>query len=271
MIASSSGAIDYGEEGSGPTILFVPGSWATRSAWRDVAAQLKDRYRIVTTSLLGYGRTAERRTSADVSLVHEVGMLVEVLDRAGHGAHVVGHSFGACVSLALALKNPQGFGSLTLIEPPLFSALSRTGENALYNEMTSMTDAYFREFESGERRAAARVIDFYGGEGAFDALPPAFRDYVVATTATNILDWKSSKEFDEPMDAFAKLNVPALVVRGEKAHPTMLRITELLSEALPAASLATVKDASHFMIMTHAPKVAALVDAHVSAVEAQRR
>jgi pimeloyl-ACP methyl ester carboxylesterase len=57
MLEDERGYIDYDEEGSGPTILFVPGSWGTGSAWRAVAEALKGRFRVVTTSLLGYGGT----------------------------------------------------------------------------------------------------------------------------------------------------------------------------------------------------------------------
>ena len=71
MIEDPRGNIDYDEEGSGPTILFVPGSWGTRSAWRGVMAALGGNFRLVTTSLLGYGGTAERRTPADLSIDRE--------------------------------------------------------------------------------------------------------------------------------------------------------------------------------------------------------
>jgi pimeloyl-ACP methyl ester carboxylesterase len=53
MIEDARGIIDYHEQGSGPTTLFVPGSWGTRSAWCGVIAALPGRFRIVTTSLLG--------------------------------------------------------------------------------------------------------------------------------------------------------------------------------------------------------------------------
>jgi hypothetical protein len=46
MIEDPRGCIDYDERGTGPTILFVPGSW------RGVIASLADRFRTVTTSLL---------------------------------------------------------------------------------------------------------------------------------------------------------------------------------------------------------------------------
>ena len=41
----------------GPTIVFVPGSWATRSAWGNVLDALENRFRTLTTSLPGYGGT----------------------------------------------------------------------------------------------------------------------------------------------------------------------------------------------------------------------
>lgn len=270
MIEDPIGRIDYGEEGSGRTILFVPGSWATPSAWRDVSAPLKDRYRIVTTSLLGYGRTEERRTAADASIRHETDVLGKVLDRAGSGAHVVGHSFGAVVGLAMALRNPSAIASLTLIEPPLFGVLRRASEHALFAEMKDMTEAYFHEFAGGDPRAARRVIDFYGGAGAFEGLAPKFRDYVVATTPANILDWISAREFDEPLEVFAGLETPTLVVRGELGHPTVQRLTAILAQTMPRAALVTVKDASHFMIATHASEVAHCIERHVSGVEAAR-
>ena len=60
MIEDELGRIDYEESGAGPTVVMVPGSWATLSAWRAVVAALDGRCRVVTTSLLGYGGTDER-------------------------------------------------------------------------------------------------------------------------------------------------------------------------------------------------------------------
>src|SRR5262245_29787459 len=36
MIEDGRGRIDYDEAGAGPTVVLVPGSWGTRSAWREV-------------------------------------------------------------------------------------------------------------------------------------------------------------------------------------------------------------------------------------------
>jgi pimeloyl-ACP methyl ester carboxylesterase len=75
--------IEYGEVGTGPAIVLVPGSCSTGAAWRPVIACLKDRFRCVTTSLLGYGGTTERRSASDSSIVHEAEALEWVVRRAG--------------------------------------------------------------------------------------------------------------------------------------------------------------------------------------------
>ena len=97
MIEDARGHIDYHEEGSGSTLVFVPGSWGTRSAWRGVIAALEDRFCVVTTSLLGYGGTVERRSAGDASIAHEADIIEAVICRAGGAVHLVGHSYGGQV------------------------------------------------------------------------------------------------------------------------------------------------------------------------------
>jgi pimeloyl-ACP methyl ester carboxylesterase len=64
MIEEARGRIDYAECGNGPTVVLVPGSCSTGAAWRPVIASWNGRFRTVTTSLLGYGGTVERRTAS---------------------------------------------------------------------------------------------------------------------------------------------------------------------------------------------------------------
>jgi pimeloyl-ACP methyl ester carboxylesterase len=269
MIEDERGRIDYEEAGSGPTIVLVPGSWGTRSAWREVIAELGGRYRIVTTSLLGYGGTDERRTAADVPIACEAEIVEAVIARAGCPVHLVGHSFGGAVCLAVAARKIAPLRSIAAIEPTVFGCLDRPGDLALYEEVATMRDGYFRTFASGEKDAARRVIDFYGGEGGFDALPQRMREYVVATTPTNILDWRTG--FDAPLPPFGDISVPGLLVRGERGHPSMARICEVLAGTIADASLATVGGAGHFMMASHPADVARLIGEAVSAAPAVAR
>src|SRR4051794_12060175 len=102
MIEELRGRIDYEEKGAGPTVVLVPGSCSTGAAWRPIIAAWNGRFRCVTTSLLGYGGTEERRSPDDPSIAHEADMLEAVIWRAGMRVHLVGHSFGALAALAAA-------------------------------------------------------------------------------------------------------------------------------------------------------------------------
>ena len=79
MIMEERGRVDYDECGAGRTIVLVPGSCSTGAAWRPVVAAWDNQFRCVTTSLLGYGGTAERRTVADPSIAHEAEALESVI------------------------------------------------------------------------------------------------------------------------------------------------------------------------------------------------
>ena len=266
MIEDERGRIDYDEAGSGPTVVLVPGSWGTRSAWREVVAALDGRYRIVTTSLLGYGGTDERRATGDIPIACEAEIVEAVIARAGCPVHLVGHSFGGAVCLAVAARRIAALRSLAVIEPTAFGLLQESGESALYEQVTAMREGYFRAFANGEMDAARRVIDFFGGQGNFDALPQRMREYVVATTPANVLDWRTG--FVAPLPPFGDISVPSLVVRGEHGHRSIARISEILADTIPNASLTTVAGAGHFMMATHAAEVARLIGRSVSAAPA---
>ena len=261
MLQDERGHIDYDEEGSGPTLLFVPGSWGTRSAWRAVIAALNGRFRTVTTSLLGYGGTAERRTVADVSIERQAEIIEAVVQHAGGSVHLVGHSYGGLVCLAIAIRRIASLASLSVIEPVAFALLRRESDPDLYQQFIAMRDGYFRAFGDGEKEAARHVIDFFSGAGSFDALPSRMRDYIVANTATHLLDMRS--ELDPSLSSYANISLPSLVLRGERTHPALARSAELLSSTLPNASLRTVAGASHFMMATHPEEVAGVVSEHI--------
>lgn len=270
MIDEARGRIDYDESGSGPTIVLVPGSCSTGAAWRPIMAEWGTRFRCVTTSLLGYGGTVERRTTRDPSIAHEAEMLESVIRRAGGRVHLVGHSFGGLVSLAVALRNQAALASLTIVEAPAAELLRDRSELQHYRAFRAMTEAYFAAFEGGDKEAIASMIDFYGGAGTFASWPPRVRAYAVETTPVNILDWASAYGFPLSAASLAAIEIPVLVFRGGASHPAVQRANALLSQCMSGAVLATIDGGAHFMIATHASEVGRLIAQHVRGAEAGR-
>jgi pimeloyl-ACP methyl ester carboxylesterase len=264
VIEDKHGCIDYNESGDGPTIVLVPGSCSTGLAWRPIVSQWKDSFRCVTTSLLGYGGTAERRTDLDTAISHEAGMLETVIRRAACPVHLVGHSFGGLTALAVALRNRVPLLSLSILEAPAPEILRHMGEHGHYGAFREMTNSYFSAFHAGERAAIEQMIDFYGGAGTFAGWPQRVRDYAVETTSVNILDWRTAYGYLPSPVSLAFIDVPILVVWGGKSHPAIQRANELLAQ-FTIAKVVTIPQAAHFMISTHAEEVAYLLAQHVMA------
>jgi pimeloyl-ACP methyl ester carboxylesterase len=250
---------EYADTGSGPAVLLLPGSFGTGAGWKAVQEHLGDGYRVVTTSLLGYGRTPEARPDGNATMAQQVEVLDRIIDRIGMAPHVVGHSFGGLAAIAHALTGRWTPASLLLVEANPLGVLRATGHDEHYAMFTRMTARYFAEFAQQNPESARHVIDFYGGAGTFDSLPPKVRSYVVATTAVNVRDWSSGTPFEPSAEALRSIGVPTIVVRGGNSHPAMLCIAELLSDSIPHARLVTIEGGSHFLPSSHPQAIAALV------------
>jgi pimeloyl-ACP methyl ester carboxylesterase len=263
MIFENRGSIDYHETGTGPTVVLVPGSCSSGAAWRPVMAHWPNRFRCVTTSLLGYGGTAERRTTGNADIAHESEIIEAVIHRAGGPVHLVGHSFGGLAALAVALRRRVSLLSLTIAEAPAMEILRETGEMIHYEAFRNMSATYSGAFKRGETNAIAQMIDFYGGAGTFAAWPQRVRDYAIETTPANLLDWESAYGFGLTPTLLATVAVPTLVLWGKDSHPAVTRANDMLGHYIPDAVCATMAGAAHFMIATHPQPFADLVAHHI--------
>jgi pimeloyl-ACP methyl ester carboxylesterase len=270
MIESPRGDIEYDEVGAGPTVVLVPGTCSTGAAWRPVVARLEGGFRCVTTSLLGYGRTAERRSAGNTDISCEAEVIEAVIRRTCGPVHLVGHSFGGLVALAVAIRNRVSLQSLMILEAPAPDVLRRAGEQRHSRDFWHMARAYFAAVEAGDQTAIEIMIDFFGGPGTFTGWPERVRDYAVQTTPINLLDWQAASGFLLPPAVLARAGVPTLVACGGDSHPAMRRANALLAEGIPDASLATVAGASHFMISSHPNEVAGLIERHAEAARRGR-
>lgn len=239
-------------------ILFIPGSFSTPVAWRAVQTALGSGYCFYTTSILGYGLTDETRTTDNCSISHEVDVVAALGQHIGRPVHLVGHSFGGTVALAAVMKGSIDALTLATFEANPISILEPEHPE-LFAEAMETGSAIRRAWHSGDDDAPAVVIDYWGGAGAYAALPEAVRQYCRATTFANVLDWMTvpSLKFDDRH--LSAVDLPVLLARGAAANPAMVEITRLLQDALPRASAQSVADASHFLVSTHPTQCAQLL------------
>lgn len=173
--------------------------------------------------------------------------------------HLVGHSSGGTLALAIALGGRLPVQTLTLFEPLPIAILADTGDEDAFSEIATFVNSYRRSFETGAKWAAGSVIDLWGGAGTFDAMSPAVREFIASTTAQNLRTWQGTFAFRPSLDALATLQVSTTLVHGALSHRIAKLIAERLKQYLPRSSLLEFPNASHFMIHSHAAESARLI------------
>ena len=108
-----------GVGGSGDVVLLVHGFGGDRNSWLFLQEPLAGSFRVYAVDLPGHGASGKDVGSGGLDLLADA--VAGVLDAVGAGrAHLVGHSMGAAVALAVAARDPGRVGSLTLIAPAGF-------------------------------------------------------------------------------------------------------------------------------------------------------
>ena len=251
--------IDCVDAGDGPTVIFLPGSYSTAAAWRPVQRHLGPGWRALTTSLCGFGGTRDTRTVLDWDIAHEVRVVEALAARAPQPVHLVGHSYGGTVALAAAVAGSVEVASLALFEANPMSMIFDEAHHSLYQQTVRMSLGFEQAVAAGEPDAPRRIIDFWGGEGAFARMPEAVRAYCVQTATVNVLDWRSDCGFHLTPADCSSLDLPVLLVRGSDANAAMVAMTDALHASLPDSSCHTMQGAGHFLINSHPAQCADLL------------
>lgn len=96
-------------------VLFLHGFGGDRESFLSIEIPLANSRRVLSVDLPGHGKAVEHPASGFEAMADAV---IAALSVAGEDrVHVVGHSMGAGVAIALALKDPARVASLTLIAP----------------------------------------------------------------------------------------------------------------------------------------------------------
>jgi non-heme chloroperoxidase len=97
-------------------------------------------------------------------------------------------------------------------------------------------------------RAAELMVDAALGQpGAAQRLPAEQRTVLVANAKTVALQMNSTARATTSCAELRQLNIPVLVLGGDRSRMLMLMTNEALSRCLPRAEQVTVSNASHLV------------------------
>jgi pimeloyl-ACP methyl ester carboxylesterase len=125
MLSVPGASLYHEVRGSGPILLLICGGVYDAEGYAPLAAQLADRYTVVTYDRRGNSRspldgpTAPQRIAVHADDAHRA------LAAAGAAepAHVFGNSSGAMIGLEMTARHPEQVRTLVAHEPPIFELL----------------------------------------------------------------------------------------------------------------------------------------------------
>jgi len=235
--------------GLGTPVLLLHGSASSATMWTPVINALKGSFRLIAPDLIGYGRTDAWPEGHELRLDDELRLIEPLIAHQPGGTHVVAHSYGGVVALALARAGRVGIRSLTLIEPVAFH-IARSDPQA-WAEVERFSGGFAEFMAKGEVDAAMRhFVDYWSSAGTWEAMDDGTRAHM-RRAAPKIMQEFNAASADPLVEALRDVAFPVRLIAGDKSPLPVRRIAVLLAERLPNASLQVVAGANHLLPSTH--------------------
>jgi pimeloyl-ACP methyl ester carboxylesterase len=260
-------SLAYAVTGTGPAVLCVQGVGVAGSGWGPQVPALAERYRVITFDNRGIGATP--RGAGALTIERMAADARAILDAEGiERCHVVGHSMGGLIALALALAAPARVLSLSMLctfadgagptRPSgrmiVLGLRSRIGTRTM--RRLAMQDMLFTpEWLRGRDRAALA-----------EALNALFgRDLGVSAPIVDE-QLKVMGRYDATPQLARLSGIPALVVSGRHDPIAPPVLGRAIAQGIGGARYVELEDASHALVIQAADRVNALLRDHLDAV-----
>jgi pimeloyl-ACP methyl ester carboxylesterase len=270
-------SLAYIEQGSGAPLLLIHGDASDHRTWQVTQERLASQFRVIAYSRRYHWPNQRIAADASYSMSQQLDDLQAIVPRlAGGPAHLVGHSYGAFLALALAIRQPDLVRTLVLSEPPVLTLFVSSSPKPLElvrllakRPRTAAAIIRFGATGFGPAKKAARVGDMDAairksgttvlGKDAFRRLTPIRLEQVVANSFRS--------EFLDPgflplrREQLQRVRTPTLLVTGRSSPALFHRLTEALALDLPSNEEVEIDGASHLI---HEDNPVAFCDAVLS-------
>ena len=227
--------------GLGAPVLLIHGSLCDYRYWRWQMPALAETRHVIAPSLRGCWPDISPHPQPGYAIeghADDLAQLLHALDAQG-GAHVIGHSRGAQVALALALRSPQSCRSLTLADPGF--RFSDEPETPVF-----YADAVQRLQDGDTEGALEQFIDTVNGADTWRRMVGWFKDMVRDNAAT-LLSQIGEANLPVNPQAAATLACPVLLVGGAQSPAKYGARLDRLQHLLPQARRVRIALAAHGM------------------------
>ncbi len=235
-----------------PPVVFIHGSYATEATWKAMVERLAPCHHCILIKLPGHGGTPDPKDFTNPSMETELSLIERVVDKLCHQPiHLVGHSFGGVVALAQAFKGSLSVSELTLFEPVTVNVLELMQDPEMAQDVHTFLAQYRRDVARNVPQVCSQLINFWGGEGAFDLFPDYIKKGMEGLVDNNIRHWDLCVNSDYTLADLKKFPIPTRVVCGSESNPATRAIATVLTDNIACAHKTVIEGASHFLVNSH--------------------
>lgn len=263
ILETPRGQIGYYAFGHGPPLIMLHAAGAGAVSLLALAQQLPGRA-VTVPDLHGYGETT---VAGSNTLDRHNHILDAICTLTGELPDLLGHSMGGALAAMKALRDPAATRRLVLIEPILFAAIDFTvpAHRAAREHDKRVSQVLFDAVAAGDvdRGLAAFFQDW--NDVPFDRLRPETQARLRALAPTISAEVKALAVWQVARNAFAKIDLPVLLMAGSRSPATAQAIVRGLEGVLPASRTAIIDNAAHMGPVTQAelfaPQIASFLAA----------
>jgi pimeloyl-ACP methyl ester carboxylesterase len=228
-----------GNEG-GRKLVLIHGLFINSDCWREQMKFFEKEYHILRFDLYGHGRSF--KPGKRFTIRNYVTDMKLLLDHLGwnQDLHLMGHSLGGMVALVYALENRESVKKLIIASSYCF-----VSNEAITDVMGRVNSNPIDKFGLG---IGKRGLNPYNEEDAI-WIAKQVSDYL--TTKDALYATGASAGFNI-CEHLRDLQIPTLLIVGEKDITTPVWASEMLHEWLPHSEIEVIPEAGHLVIIDHA-------------------
>lgn len=245
-------SIHYIETGKGTPVVFVHGTIGDYRSWSAQIDTFAENHRVISYSRrFAYPNKQTINDTADYSVMpHAKDLAAFIKALKLEPVHLVGHSYGAFISLLIAINHPELVRSLTLAEPPVMSLLQQlpAGDTIMKNFIKRAiipTEEAFKE-NNDKKAVTVFVAGVIGDSLFFSKIPQQGQDLIMNNTL-ELRGIALTKDFSPPItcDDLKKIKIPVLLLEGDRSPLLFTSIISELDRCLERRERVAVPNSSH--------------------------
>ncbi len=234
--------LNYKSFGEGYPIIILHGLFGTLDNWQTIAKKLAANYSVYIIDQRNHGRSPHNDRFDYVTMAEDLQAFME--SQWIYEAHIIGHSMGGKTAMQFALTYPDLVNQLVVVD--IAPKAYKGGHQAIFDALFSLDLSVIKNRKQADAALLEQIPDF------------GVRQFLLKNLTNDKkggYKWKMNlpviyKNYEQILAAIASEDIfdkPSLFIRGGASNYIEEEDMKQIKSLFPAAELATVEKAGHWV------------------------